>query len=134
LLAIVHKLEASPTDENLRPERDWAEQFVVAAQDLHLRICTALLVDLRHPRYKYRSQLGSQLLLSSAAFLIEHPDRADDKAAQSVGGMEGVLRAYGAILKADPAAHAKSLDDLLQKQREGKLAATVQATMQGCGQ
>ena len=96
--------------------------------------CTALLVDLRRPGYKYRSALNSQLLLSSAAFALEHPDRASDGTAQNIGGMEGVLKAYSAILKSDPAAHAKSLDDLLQKQRQGKLADAVRSTVQSCGQ
>jgi len=134
LLAVVHKLESTPLDESMRPDREWAEQWVVADQDIHLKICTSLLVELRRPRYKYRSELSSQLLLSSAAFALEHSDRAGDGTAQNIGGMEGVLKAYSAILKADPAAHAKSLDDLLQKQRQGKLADAVRTTLQSCGQ
>jgi hypothetical protein len=132
LVAVAHKLEAAPLDQTLGPDRAWAVQWAVAAPDVPVRTCTSLLADLRRPRYKYRSQMMDQLLISSAAFLLEHPEQGQSIAAQSVGGMEGVLKAYTAILKADPQATAKPLDDLLQKQKEGKLAETVQEMVKGC--
>lgn len=132
LVAIAHKLEAAPLDPALAPERLWAVNFAIAAPDVHVRMCPTLLSDLRRPRYKYRSEISEQLLISSAAFLIEHPDQADNYRAQSVGGMEGVLKAYSAIIKADPQATAKSLDALLEKQREGKLADAVWEIAKSC--
>ena len=132
LVAIAHKLEAAPLDPALAPEREWAVGFVVAAPDIHVRICTHLLGDLRRPRYKYKSEVGEQLLISSAAFLIEHPDQADNSRAQSVGGMEGVLKVYSAIVKAEPQATVKSLDVLLEKQRDGKLADAVWEIVKDC--
>ena len=106
--------------------------FAITAPDIHVRVCANLLSDLRRPKYKYRSELNEQLLISSAAFLIEHPDQADNYHAQSVGGMEGVLKAYSAILKAEPQATARSLDALLEKQREGKLADAVREIAKDC--
>jgi hypothetical protein len=132
LLAIAHKLEAAPLDAALAPEREWAVSWVVAAPDIHVRICPSLLGDLRRPRYKYKSEIGEQLLISSAAFLIEHPDQADNNRAQSVSGMEGVLKVYSAIIKAEPQATAKPLDALLEKQREGKLADAVWEIVKQC--
>lgn len=132
LVAIAHKLEAAPLDPALAPEREWALKWTVAAPDVHVRICTNLLADLRRPRYKYRSEMSDQLLISSAAFLIEHPDQAENYRAQSIGGMEGVLKAYLAILKSDPQATAKSLDALLEKQREGKLADAIAEIVKSC--
>ena len=132
LVAIAHKLEAAPLDPTLAPEREWAVKWTIAAPDVHVRICTNLLSDLRRPKYKYRSEISEQLLISSAAFLIEHPDQADKYRAQSVGGMEGVLKAYSAIIKAEPQATAKSLDALLEKQREGQLADAVWEIAKSC--
>jgi hypothetical protein len=132
LVAIAHKLEAAPLDPALAPERQWATNFVVAVPDVHVRTCTNLLSDLRRPKYKYRSEMSEQLLISSAAFLIEHPDQAENFRAQSVAGMEGVLKAYSAILKTEPQATAKSLDALLEKQREGKLADAVWDIAKSC--
>jgi carboxypeptidase Q len=133
LVAVARKLEAAPLDPALAPDRAWAVQWVVAAPDVHARICGALSADLRRPRYKYRTQMTDQLLISSAAFLIEHPEQGATLANQNVAGMEGVLKAYQAILKSDPQATAKSLDDLLQKQKEGKLDETVREIVKGCG-
>lgn len=132
LVAIAHKLEVAPLDPALASERQWAVNWTVAAPDIHVKICSALLGDLRRPKYKYRSEMSEQLLISSAAFLIEHSDQAENYRAQSVGGMEGVLKAYSAILKADPQATAKSLDALLEKQREGKLADAVWEIARSC--
>jgi hypothetical protein len=132
LVVIAHKLEAAPLDPALGPERQWAVNWVVAAPDVHVRMCPILLADLRRPKYKYRSAIADQLLISSAAFLIEHPEQAEGMANQSVGGMEGVLKAYSAILKADPQATAKSLDDLLEKQRQSKLAEAVREMVKDC--
>jgi hypothetical protein len=132
LVTIAHKLEAAPLDPALALEREWAVGFAVAAPDIHVRICPALIAGLHRPRYKYKSEIGEQLLISSAAFLIEHPAQADNGRAQSVGGMEGVLKAYSAIVKAEPQAIAKSLDALLEKQREGKLADAVWEIVKDC--
>jgi len=132
LVTVARKLEAAPLDTALGPVRAWAVQWTVAAPDVPVRICTTLLADLRRPRYKYRSQMAEQLLLSSAADVIEHPEHAKDIPAQNTAGMEGVLKAYTAILKTDPQATAKPLDDYLQKQKEGKLAATVAELVKGC--
>jgi len=132
LVAIAHKLEASPLDPTLSPERQWAVNFAIAAPDVHVRVCPALLGDLRRPKYKYRSEISAQLLISNGAFVIEHPEQADDYRAQTVGGMEGVLKAYSAIIKAEPQATAKSLDVLLAKQREGKLADAVWEIVKTC--
>ena len=132
LVAIAHKLEAAPLDPALAPERQWAMNFVVAAPDVHVKTCTNLLSDLRRPKYKYRSEINEQLLISSAAFVIEHPEQAENYRTQSVAGMEGVLKAYSSILKTDPQATAKSLDALLEKQREGKLADAVWEIAKNC--
>lgn len=132
LVTIAHKLEAAPLDPSLASDRDWAIQWAVAAPDVHVKICPSLLADLRRPKYKYRTELTNQLLISSAAFLIEHQEHETNISDQSVGGIEGVLKAYSAILKADPQATAKSLDELLQKQKEGKLEGTVREMVKDC--
>jgi hypothetical protein len=132
LVAVAHKLEAAPLDPTLTPDREWAMSWTVAAPDIHVRICPSLLADLRRPKYKYRSEIAVQLLISSAAFLIEHPDQADGIAPQNVGGMEGVLKAYSAIIKADPEAKADSLDALLEKRSQGKLAEAVREKVKEC--
>lgn len=89
--------------------------------------------DFLKKKYKYSGEIVVQLTVSSGAFFIEHFDKADDKAAQYVAGVEGALKAYSAILIAKPDAHSKPLDELLLKQSQGQLADYVRDTSnQGC--
>jgi hypothetical protein len=132
VVAIAHKLEATPLDHALFSERDWAKQWVMENPEIRIRMCMQLMAGLRRPRHKFWMELTDQLMLSSATFLIEHPDQAGDHLAQSLAGMQSVLKAYTAILKTNPDAHAASLDDLLQKQSKGTLASWVLDTVGDC--
>ena len=73
------------------------------------------------------------MTFSGAAFTIENPEKAGDRLAQFVAGVEGALRAYSAILQQKPEARSKSLDEILQKQSQGKLQEFVRdAADKGC--
>jgi hypothetical protein len=132
VVTIAHKLEAAPLDQTLYPERDWAKQWTIENPDVRIRMCMQLLAGLRSPKYQFRLEIATQMMLSSAAFLIEHPGQAGDHVAENVSGMQGVLKAYSAILKTNPDAHAKFLDDLLQKQGRGELVDSVRETIKVC--
>lgn len=132
VVAIAHKLEATPLDQALFPEREWAKQWVIENPDVRIRMCMQLLPDLRRPRYKFRLEILDQMMLSSAAFLIEHPDKTGDHLAENVGGLQGVLKAYAAIVKSNPDARVQALDDLLEKQRRGELVEFARETIQAC--
>lgn len=132
VVSIAHKLEATPLDQALFPEREWAKQWVIQNPDVRIRMCMQLLPDLRRPRYKFRAEILDQMMLSSAAFLIEHPDKAGDHLAENVGGLQGVLKAYSAIVKINPDARVQALDDMLERQSRGKLAEFARETIQAC--
>ena len=132
IAAIAHKLEATPLDQALFPEREWAKQWVLENPDVRIRMCMQLLPDLRRPRYKFRLAILDQMMLSSAAFLIEHPDKTGDHLAENVGGLQGVLKAYTAIVKSNPDARVQALDDMLEKQSRGQLVEFARETIQAC--
>jgi hypothetical protein len=132
VVAIAHKLEAAPLDQALFPERDWALQWVRENPDVRIRMCMQLLPDLRRPRYKFRPEILDQMMLSSAAFLIEHPDKTGDHLAENVGGLEGVLKAYAAIVKSNADSHVAALDELLEKESRGKLVEFARETIKAC--
>ncbi len=132
IVAIAHKLEATPLDQALFPERDWARQWVLENPDVRIRTCMQLLPDLRRPRYKFRLEIVDQMMLSSAAFLIEHPDKAGDHLAENVGGLQGVLKAYAAIVKSNPDARVQALDEMLEKESRGKLVEFARETIKVC--
>jgi hypothetical protein len=132
VVAIAHKLEATPLDQGLFPEREWAKQWVLENPDVRIRMCMQLLPDLRRPRYKFRLEIVDQMMLSSAAFLIEHPDKSGDHLAENVGGLQGVLKAYSAIVKSNPDARVQALDEMLEKERRGKLVEFARGTIKAC--
>jgi hypothetical protein len=65
------------------------------------------------------------MMFSSAAFIIEHPDQANDRKAVSQAGLEGSLKTYESILKTRPNAKWPFLDGLIQKREKGELGAYV---------
>ena len=132
VVAIAHKLEAAPLDQALSPEKVWAKQWVLEHPEIRIRMCMQLLAGLRRPKYKFRLEIVDQMMLSTAALLIEHPDKAGDHLAENVAGLVGVLKAYSAIVESNPAAHTQTLDDLLEKQSRGKLVEFVRETIKGC--
>ncbi len=132
---IVHKLEQSPLDKNLYPERAWALRWLVEVPDVNVDVCTAPLGDFTKSNYKYASEIEGQLAFSMGVFVIEHLGRPTDDVSSLVTGVEGALNAYKSILKSDPDAKSKALDSLLTKQRDGKLADFVRdSSKKGCKQ
>ena len=87
-----------------------------------------LLPELRRPRYKFRLEIVDQMMLSSAAFLIKHPDKAGDHLAETVGGLQGVLKAYSAIVKSNPDARVQTLDEMVERERQGQLVEFARET------
>ena len=71
-----------------------------------------------------------QLTFSSGAFVIEHPDQAEDQLAQYVAGAEGALNAYKAILQLHPEAKSKELDRMLAMKAQGDLNEYVKKSTQ----
>jgi hypothetical protein len=70
------------------------------------------------------------MMFASAAFIIEHPDQANDRVAVNLAGVEGALRVYEAILKTKPKAKWEFLDGLLAKRERGELQGYVREVTQ----
>ena len=132
LVAITQKLEASPLDQALYKERDWAQQLLLEIPDVHIRTCTSLLRDIRRPRYKFRSELWMQVRLAGAVYLLQHPDHPDDHLGEHLAGLQSALKTYSALVKANADAHSKPLDDLVEKQKQGKLEGVVRDLISPC--
>jgi hypothetical protein len=131
---IAHKLEGDPLDRGLDRDRDWAMRWLIEVPDVGATVCVAVLGDfMKEKKYKYSGEIVRQLVFSSAAFTIEAPTKAGDKLTQYEAGVKGVLATYQAILRVQPEARSKSLDNLLRKQADGKLSDFIRdAAAKGC--
>ena len=133
-LALTRKLEKTPLDKSLHDEKKWAKQWLEDVPDINVNICAPLLfgTDFINEQNKYTPQLSYQATFAEAAYIIEHPDKKGDATAQYIAGTESALKAYSAIVKSDPTAKSKALDDLLDTQQQGKLADFVRHSSKAC--
>lgn len=120
-VALVQKLEQSPLDKSLRPEVVWAEKWLNDIPDINVSICPAPLGNFADENYKYAGQVSVQFAFGMAVYLIQHPDKAADRTAQYLAGVQEALRTYRSILKAEPHAQSVSMDQLVAKDAEGTL-------------
>jgi hypothetical protein len=118
---ISHQLETSPLDESVNKQGEWALKRVSDVHDIHVPLCPGLLSGFNGLKYTYSHQITRQYMLASTAFLLENPEKASDLDAMNLTAVESVLKTYQAILHQKPDAKAKTLDDLLKKQSQGKL-------------
>lgn len=133
-LSLTHKLEQNPLDKGLYEEKAWAKKWLEDIPDVNVNICAPLLfgLDFVREQNKYTPQLSYQATFGSAVYIIEHPDKKGDTTAQYIAGVESALKAYSAMVKSEPGAKSKALDDLLEKQKQGKLADFVREASKGC--
>ncbi|HEY1527232.1 MAG TPA: hypothetical protein VGH51_13425 [Candidatus Angelobacter sp.] len=133
-LTLTRRLEQDPLDKSLYAEKTWAKKWLEDIPDINVNICAPILfgVDFLTEQNKYTPQLSYQATFGSAAYIIEHPDKAGDTGAQFVAGVESALKSYSAIVKNEPQAKSKALDALLEKQKQGKLAEFVRAASKSC--
>ena len=133
-VALTHKLEQNPLDKGLYEDKRWAKQWLEDVPDINVNICAPVLfgTDFLREQNKYTPQLSYQATFGEAVYIIEHPDKKGDTTSQYIAGTESALKAYTAIVKGDPTAKSKALDDLLEKQKQGKLADFIREASKGC--
>lgn len=133
-LQLTRALEADPLSKDSKEARKWLLLWLMRVPDISVSVCTDFLSPLYDKKDKnYASDISTQMMFSSAAFVIEHPDQADDEPVVYLAGLEGSLKAYEAILKTRPKAAWPFLDGLIAKRDKGELAAYVAGILKtGC--
>jgi hypothetical protein len=123
-ILLTRHLENDPLSLDASAARAWLNMWWDEIPDINVRPCN--LVDAPdHEPYEYGKELYEQITFSEGAFILESPGKATDWGAAFLAGVNGALRAYESILKQKPEAKYAFLDDLLQQQENGRLAATV---------
>jgi hypothetical protein len=129
---LVRGLELNPLSGSAKRDRQWLTLWLVAIPDIKVSLCTEFFPQLLVSKKNHASELVTQSPYSIAAFVIEHPEKAEDDDAKFQAGVEGTLKAYEAILKKEPQAHWPILDELLLKRDKGELGAFIHATVPKC--
>jgi hypothetical protein len=129
---IAHSLESDPLGKNAKEERSWMVRWLTDVPDINVKVCANLLGPLLDAKKNYSVEIFTQMLPSSAAFIVANPDRAKDEVAVYTAAVEGSLRAYESILKSKPKAKWPFLDDLIEKRNKDELAAYVRQSAVRC--
>jgi hypothetical protein len=123
---IARALEADPFHKDAKKMREWFLTWVIEVPDIHIEMCSAYMSPEKSTDKNYGSEIFSQVMFSSAAFIIEHPDQANDRIAVNLAGLEGALKVYENILPAKPKAKSAFWDGLMEKRNKGELRAYVE--------
>ncbi len=129
-----HSLEADPLGKDAKEQRAWVIQWIIRIPDITVNVCDEYFGELPDTPHDYSTDITRQMIISSTAFMIEHPDKAKDDQAVAMAGLLGALKAYQAILKQDPSARWPYVDHLVQMRDQGKLDDYVSDTRRKCSQ
>lgn len=130
---ITRRLEKEPLARSGAEAREWLLRFVVEAPDFNVRGCSGPLdVLAKNEDGPYARLLYMQSIFGMAAFMFEHPKKAENWAAVQTAGIESTLKAYESVLRADSEARWKELDRLVAARNAGRLRKLVEKEMAGC--
>jgi hypothetical protein len=120
----IHAWQADPLVSNAKEHFGWVLKWFVDVPDLTVHTCM-ILDKLPKGDKKDGSTIFGGEFMAQAAFAIENPDSRGDLLAEYQAGVEGALRVYEVLLKANPKDRQPYLDDLLQRREAGTLAQFV---------
>jgi len=121
VIDITHKLESDPLNPQADEWRVWLAKWIDEVPDVVVPICPPLLPQLLRSNRNYAHELAMQVVYSSAAFIVEHPKEQVDQQAVFQAGVDGMLKAYQALVKAKPRARWYFLDSLIEMRDKGEL-------------
>jgi len=130
---VARVLETEPFHKDAKKMREWLLILLIGVPDIHVELCAAYMSPEKSTDKNYGSEIFNQTVFSMAAFMIEHPDQANDRVASHLAGVEGALKVYEAVLVTKPKAKSAFYDGLLEKRNKGELRAFVEeATSTKC--
>jgi hypothetical protein len=130
---VAHHLEDDPLAKDAKDQRDWVMQWIIEIPDITVDACPDYFGEIPQPPRGHSIEITQQMIISSAAFMIEHPDKAKDEQAVALSGLLGALKSYQAILKQNSGSRWPYLDKLILMRDQGKLDDYVADTLKKCG-
>jgi hypothetical protein len=109
-----------------------AMQWLIDAPDVSATACLKPLSGMFINSFDHSTKIIAQYTLRMAAFIIRHPERKNDVAAQQIAGLESALRAYEVMRHTNALAKSPSLEALLEEERRGDLPGAVRKAYLQC--
>jgi len=124
-LDYIHHFEADPLNAEAITERRWLLVWLTEIPDVHVHLCAILIDKLPKGDKRDSASITFAEMVSQAAFLLQNPDKQDDRLGEFQAGVEGALQVYEVLLKANPKDRQPFLDDLIARRESGTLAQFV---------
>jgi hypothetical protein len=116
-------LEQNPFIEDAKKYREALTFYLIETKDVSVVLCssdaTKAVFD---KKYKFSNELFGQNMFGMAVFKLENTEKSKDENAARLAGFESMLKAYEAMVKANPKAKYAAADELLAKRTNGTLA------------
>lgn len=123
-----HKFESSPLDKAAALDAADAVDQIRDSSTFQVHTCQALVNELRESAYKYHMEILRLYVLGAAAYQIE--SHKIDPESTNLYALHSVLKGYAAILRQEPAATDKRLDDFAALDANGELPHLIER--RGC--
>ena len=135
IAADIRRLEAHPYASDAKDANQKLFIWIVDSPDITISMCPGVISDLVESESASRPTLVAQFTLSTAAWIIENQDDADDIAKVNLGGLEGMLNTYK-VMKEVEGNKAKNTfaEKMLKLQKKGELEEFVEEGVEGCGE
>lgn len=132
IAAEIRALESTPLTEESRRQRTLLFQWLTESPDVHLKWCAGILTDMPPEDEDYWAGVVVQVILSAAAFVMEHPADSSDDLLVARAGLRGALRTYRATLAALPNRDSPFLAALAAQEDAGKSDDYIRSRMSAC--
>lgn len=116
----IQSLERAPLAEDAPRIRSELIDWAASTTDASITICD-ILGPVPGSPVPHAPILFVQAMLGNGAFQLEHPESRNDEMKAQLAGIRSMLRAYEAILLADPAARIPEYDAWLADMQAGRL-------------
>jgi len=123
-LEYIHSWQADPLGPNAKDQFGWVLKWFSEVPDQTVHVCM-ILDKLPKGDKKDGSTIFGGAFMGQAAFVLENPDKKDNSQAEFQAGVEGALKIYELLLKANPKDRQPYLDDLIQRREAGTLSQFV---------
>lgn len=125
---VTHKFESAPLDKAAALDAADAVDQMRDASGFQVRTCQALVNELRSSAYKYHMEVLRLYVLGAATYQIE--SHKTDSEGTNLYALHSVLKGYAAILRQEPSATDKRLDDFAALDANGELPHLIER--RGC--
>ncbi|MBZ5660210.1 MAG: hypothetical protein LAO08_07350 [Acidobacteriia bacterium] len=129
---VSHNLESDPLAKDAKDQRTWVLDWIEKIPDIAVNVCFDFFGKVPDPPRGHSREIVMQMIISSAAFMVEHPDKVKDEQSIATAGLLGSLKAYEAILKQDSSARWPYLDKIVQMREQNKLDDYIGETRRKC--